>query len=88
MDRHYEAFTQFYILEFEREYNIIGQFKMEFQDAITAFKLPHTARLKVKDKQLALTACPSISFNDMKPALKRILSDNGPQGGGGDSHVS
>ncbi len=58
-----------YIVEFKRRYNRLLKFKMKLQDAVLAFKLLDTAGLTVKDKQLALTACPSVSFTDMKSAL-------------------
>ena len=54
-----------YIIEFEHRYNKLCKFKMELTDAVLAFKLLHTAGLNVKDKQLALTACPSVSFVDV-----------------------
>jgi hypothetical protein len=57
-----------YIIEFEHRYNKLCKFKMELTDAVLAFKLLHTAGLNVKDKQLALTACPSVSFVDMEDA--------------------
>ncbi|KAK7907197.1 hypothetical protein WMY93_015809 [Mugilogobius chulae] len=87
-DRQYEAYTEFdritresgvsmvdYIVEFERRYNRLQKFKMELPDAVLAFKLLDTAGLNIKDKQLALTACSSVSFANMKSALKRIFGD-------------
>ncbi|CAL9692558.1 unnamed protein product [Knipowitschia caucasica] len=87
-DRQYEAYTEFdcvtrhsgvsmvdYIVEFERCYNRLRKFKMEFPDAVLAFKLLDTAGLNIKDKQLALTACPTVTIVDMKSALKRIFGD-------------
>ena len=68
-----------YIVEFERRYNRIRQFKMELPDAVLAFKLLDT--LGLKDKQLALTACASLTFDNMKSALKTIFGDIWPQGG-------
>jgi hypothetical protein len=65
-----------YIIEFEHRYNKLCKFKMELTDAVLAFKLLHTAGLNVKDKQLALTACPSVSFVDMKSALNFFLGNN------------
>lgn len=44
---------------------------MTLPDAVLAFKLLDTACLKVKSKQLALTACAE--FSSMKLALKRIF---------------
>ena len=100
-DRQYEAYTEFdritkgngvsmvdYIVEFERRYNRIRQFKMELLDAVLAFKLLDTAGLHIKDKQLALTACPSLTFDNMKAALKRIFGDTTPQGSAGALQVS
>lgn len=88
-DRQYEAYTEFdrinrqsgtsmvdYIIEFEQRYNKIRKFKMELPDAVLAFKLLDTAGLNTKHKQLALTACSTISFDNMKSALKRIFGDN------------
>lgn len=88
-DRQYEAYTEFdridrrgdtsmmdYIIEFERRYNKLRKFKMELPDAVLAFKLLDTAGLNVKDKQLALTACSTVTFDNMKSALKRIFGDN------------
>lgn len=65
-------------------FNRIRKFKMELPDALLAFKLLDTAGLNVKDKQLVLTASPSISFVDIKSALKRIFGYNVtlPQEGG------
>lgn len=87
-DRQYEAYTEFdritresgvsmvdYIVEFERRYNRIVAFKMELPDTVLAFKLLDTAGLNIKDKQLALTACPKVSFADIISALKRIFGD-------------
>ena len=100
-DRQYEAYTEFdrikrengvsmvdYIIEFERRYNRLRKFKMELPDAVLAFKLLDTAGLKVKDKQLALTACPELSFVNMKSGLKRIFGDNSPQEDADDLRVS
>ena len=100
-DRQYEAYTEFdritrdndismadYIVEFERRYNRMGKFQMELPDAVLAFKLLDTARLNVKDRQLALTACPTLSFANMKSALKRIFGDSSPQRGAGELQVS
>lgn len=53
-----------------------------------AFKLLDTTGLNVKDKELALTACPSLTFDNMKAALKRISGDNMPQRGAGKLQVS
>lgn len=85
-DRQYEAYTEFdrinrqsgtsmvdYIIEFERRYYKIRKFKMELPDAELAFKLLDITGLNTKDKQLALTACSTISFDNMKSALKRIF---------------
>lgn len=85
-DRQYEAYTEFdrinrqsgtsmvdYIIEFERRYYKIRKFKMELPDAELAFKLLDNTGLNTKDKQLALTACSAISFDNMKSALKRIF---------------
>lgn len=88
-DRQYEVYTEFdrinrpsdmsmvdYIIAFERRYNKIHKFKMELPDAVLAFKLLDTVGLNTKEKQLALTACSTISFDNMKSALKRIFGDN------------
>ncbi len=96
-DRQYEAYTDFdrvtrengasmqdYIVEFERRYNRMRKFQMELPDAVLAFKLLDTAGLNVKDKQLALTACAALTFQNMKSALKRIFGDVSPQDGGGE----
>lgn len=48
---------------------------MELPDAVLTFKLLNTAGLNLKDRQLALTACPNVSFTNMKSALKRIFGD-------------
>ena len=101
-DRQYEAYTEFdriargsatsmvdYIIEFEHRYNKLCKFKMELPDAVLAFKLLDTAGLNVKDKQLALTACPSVSFVDVKSALKIIFGDNvTPQDGSSSLRMS
>ncbi|KAG7489765.1 bifunctional UDP-N-acetylglucosamine transferase and deubiquitinase ALG13 isoform X2 [Solea senegalensis] len=102
-DRQYEAYTEFdritrgsgvsmvdHIIEFEHLYNKIRKLKMDLPDAMLAFKLLDTAGLDVKDKQLALTACPSVSFVNMKSALKRIFGDNitPPQEGGSAMQMS
>lgn len=55
-----------YIMEFERR----TSFKMELPDSVLPFK---------QDKQLALTACPSLSFVNMKSTLKRMFGSNLPQ---------
>ena len=49
---------------------------MELQDAVLALKLLDTARLNVKDRQLVLTACPSLTFDNMA-ALNRIFGNEG-----------
>lgn len=61
-----------YIVEFECRYNRISQWKMELPDAVLAFKLIDTTGLNVKNNKLVLTACPSLTFDNMKAALKRI----------------
>lgn len=77
-----------YIVEFEQRYNRIHQFKMELLDVVLAFKLLDTAGLNVKDKQLALTACPSLLFDNMKAALKKTFGDVMPQRGGNGPRLS
>lgn len=88
-DRQYDAYTEFdritrehgipmadYIIEFESKYNKLRNFGMTLPDAVLAFKLLDTAGLDAKDKQLALTACATLTFADMKSALKRIFGEN------------
>lgn len=87
-DRAYDAYTDFdnikrendvsmtdYIVHFEQRYNKMRKFDMVLPDAVLAFKLLDTASLDVKDKQLALTACSTLTFASMKSALKRIFGD-------------
>ncbi|KAL1281668.1 hypothetical protein QQF64_000471 [Cirrhinus molitorella] len=88
-DCQYDAYTEFdritrehgvamadYIIEFEWKYNKLRNFGMILPDAVLAFKLLDTAGLDVKDKQLALTACSTLTFSDMRSALKRIFGEN------------
>lgn len=77
-----------YSVEFERRYNRISQFKMELLDAVLAFKLLDTVGINVKGKQLVLIACPGLTFDNMKAALKRIFGDNTPQRDAGELQVS
>lgn len=101
-DRAYDAYTDFdrirrekevsmadYIVNFEQRYNKMRKFDMALPDAVLAFKLLDTANLDVKDKQLALTACSTLTFASMKSALKRIFGDNteSPTCSGGGIHV-
>ena len=87
-DRAYDAYTDFdtirretdvsmadYIVHFEQRYNKMRKFDMALPDTVLAFKLLDTADLDVKDKQLALTACSTLTFASMKSALKRIFGD-------------
>ena len=86
-DISYSIFTQFenfqrstqtmseYIVEFERLYNLMKNKSMELPEAILAFKLLDKAGLERRDKQLALTACSNINFENMKSALKRIFGE-------------
>ncbi|MGL5730564.1 MAG: hypothetical protein ACRCX5_05520, partial [Bacteroidales bacterium] len=74
-DRQYDAYTEFdritrehgipmadYIIKFESKYNKLRNFGMTLPDAVLAFKLLDTAGLDAKDKQLALTACSTLTF--------------------------
>ena len=87
-DRAYEAYSEFdrisrkddvpmgeYIADYEQKYNKIHKFNMVLPDAVLAFKQLDTAVLDVKDKQLALTACGTHTFADMKSALKRVFGE-------------
>lgn len=77
-DHQYDAYTQFdnikrkcnitmldYIIEFEQTYKM-SMLKIKLPDAVPAFKLLDTAGLRVKDKQLALTASSDLTFSNMK----------------------
>ena len=88
-DQAYEAYSEFdrisrkddvpmgeYIADFEHKYNKIRKFNMILPDAVLAFKLLDTAVLDVKEKQLALTACGTHTFADMKSALKRVFGQS------------
>lgn len=85
-DRIYEAYSNFdrikkdvhvsmadYIIDFEQRYSRMRKYKMELPDAVLAFKLLDTACLDISDRQLALTACPDLTFVSMKSALKRVF---------------
>jgi len=91
-DRQCEAYTEFdrigrengvsmvdNVIEFERRHHRLRKFKMELPGAVLAFKLLDTAGRHGKDTQLALTACPELSFVNMKSGLKRIFGDNSPK---------
>ena len=65
-----------YIIDFERLYNLCKNKDMALPEAVLAFKLLDKARLDPKEKQLALTACPTIKFENMKSALQRIFGEN------------
>lgn len=62
-----------YIVEYERRYTICKKYKMEYPDAVLAFKLLDNAGLTEKEKQLVLTAASARKFSSMKSALKRIF---------------
>lgn len=64
-----------YIVEFERQYNKMKSKAMALPEAVLAFKLLDKAGLDQRDKQLALTACAQINFENMKSALKRIFGE-------------
>ena len=87
-DQAYKAYSEFgriprkddvpmgeYIEDLEQMYNKIRQSNMNLPDAVLAFKLLDTAVLDVKDKQLALAACGTHTFADMKSALKRAFGN-------------
>lgn len=61
---------------------------MENPDAMLAFKLLDTAWFTVKDKQLVLIPCPSLSFVNIKSDLKRIFGKNSPQESAGELRVN
>ena len=65
-----------YIVEFERQYNLMKAKDMALPEAVLAFKLLDKAGLDQRDKQLALTACATINFENMKSALKRIFGES------------
>ena len=65
-----------YIIDFERLYNLCKSKDMALPEAVLAFKLLDKARLDPKEKQLALTACTTITFENMKSALKRIFGES------------
>ena len=46
---------------------------MALPEAVLAFKLLDKAGLDQRDKQLALTACATINFENMKSALNEYL---------------
>lgn len=60
----------------------------EFASCGVNIQAANTAGLNVKDKQLALTACPSLTFNNMKAALKTIFGETTPQRGADALQVS
>ena len=62
-----------YIIQFEQNYNNCKGFQMTLPDAVLAFKMLDNAGLTESERQLALTACTSIKFEDMKTALNRIF---------------
>lgn len=85
-DADYEAYTAFdsfrrssgmkmsdYIYDFENKYSVCKKRKMELPSAVMAFKLLDNAGLSDTEKQLAMTACGEVSFDNMKNALKRIF---------------
>ena len=65
-----------YIVEFERQYNLMKGKNMALPEAVLAFKLLDKAGLDQRDKQLALTACATINFENMKSALRRIFGES------------
>lgn len=65
-----------YIIEFECKYIKQCNCGMIIPDAVLAFKLLGTAGLDVKDKQLVLTACSTLTFLNMKSALKFFFGEN------------
>ena len=65
-----------FIIEYERRYNICRRHKMEYPDAVLAFKLLDNSGLSVKERQLVLTTASDRKFSSMKSALKRIFGDS------------
>ena len=63
-----------YVASFEQKYNKAKKHKLEMSDSVLAFKLLDNASLDETKKQMVLTACPSIKFEDMKSALNRIFN--------------
>ncbi|XP_055954635.1 uncharacterized protein LOC130010710 [Patella vulgata] len=88
IDRAYSAYTAFdqfkrkeesmsvYIMEYEQKYTQMKKFDMTLPQAVLAFKLLDGANLSKRERQLALTACPTIQFEEMKSALNRIFGDS------------
>ena len=65
-----------YIMEFDRRYERNKRYEMSLPDAVLAFKLMDNANLTKQEKQLALTACSELKYDNMKSALKRIFGES------------
>ena len=75
-----------YVSSFEQKYNKAKKHKVEMSDSVLAFKLLDNAFLDNTKKQMVLTACPAIKFDDMKSALNRIF--NGEQSNSSEGDVA
>ena len=75
-----------YVSSFEQKYNKAKKHKLEMSDSVLAFKLLDNAFLDNTKKQMVLTACPAIKFDDMKSALNRIF--NGEQSNSSEGDVA
>ena len=75
-----------YVSSFEQKYNTAKKHKLEMSDSVLAFKLLDNAFLDNTKKQMVLTACPAIKFDDMKSALNRIF--NGEQSNSSEGDVA
>ena len=75
-----------YVSSFEQKYNKAKKHKLEMSDSVFAFKLLDDAFLDNTKKQMVLTACPAIKFDDMKSALNRIF--NGEQSNSSEGDVA
>ena len=92
-DSAYEAYKDFdsyrriddmnineYVTEFDQKYQKSVKYEMMLPDAVLAFKVLENAGLTVQERQLALTACSELKYDNMKSALKRIFGDSQPSG--------
>ena len=64
-----------YIHEFEDLYEKAKRHKMVLPDAILAYKLLDNAGLDVRERQMVLSACNELKYEDMKRALRRIFGE-------------
>ena len=64
-----------YIIEFERLYNRLKNYKMTLPDGVLAYRFINSANISEQHKQLIRATLPDLDYKHAKEQIKKIFSD-------------